>query len=151
NNKLMASDGNTATTLDRLAGQITEIRIYAPPIVDGTLNANGFWEGGQRYGVATISVTAQQFSDPDTPRRPIASHTVRLVVGEIPLPIPAGPIQGDANVSFGGNFRVHWGMETSRYNLTPSLNLSSLPWANAYERPHFEHGYEQGAGIDAVV
>src|ERR1051325_4577485 len=127
NDKLLASDGTTATDLDKLAGEVTEIRIYAPPIVNGTLT-NGFWVGGQRYGVATIKVTAQQFQNPNNKTTGvIASHSVRLVVGELPLPIPAGPIQGDANVSFGGNFRVHWGMETSRGDLTPSLNLSSLP------------------------
>ena len=150
NNKLLASDGNTATDLDMLAGEVTEIRIFAPPIVNGEL-INGFWRGGARYGVATIKVTAQQFQDPANHRGIISSHSVRLVVGELPLPIPAGPIQGDANVSFGGNFRVHWGMETSRGDLTPSLNLSSLPWANAYERPHFERGYEQGTGVDSYV
>ena len=32
-----------------------------------------------------------------------------------------------------------------------ALNLSSLPWTNAYERPHFEHGYEQGIGIAGVT
>lgn len=149
NNALLASDGNTATLTDKVAGEVTEIRIFAPPIVGGVLT-NGFWAGGQRYGVATIKVTAQQFSNPAAHTGVLASHSVRLVVGELPLPIPAGPIQGDANVSFGGNFRVHWGMETSRGDLTPSLNLSSLPWANAYERPHFEHGYEQGNGISSV-
>ena len=150
NNKLLASDGNSATPLDLLAGEVTEIRIFAPPIVNGTLT-NGFWIGGARYGVATIKVTAQQFQDRTNHTGVISSHSVRLVVGELPLPIPAGPIQGDANVSFGGNFRVHWGMETSRGDLTPSLNLSSLPWANAYERPHFERGYEQGTGVDSYV
>jgi hypothetical protein len=150
NNKLLASDASTATDLDKLAGEVTEIKIFAPPIVNGTLSS-GFWSGGQRYGVATIKVTAQQFQNPVAHTGVIASHSVRLVVGELPLPIPAGPIQGDANVSFGGNFRVHWGMETSRGDLTPSLDLSALPWANAYERPHFEHGYEQGTGVDAIV
>jgi len=100
--------------------------------------------------VATIKVTAQQFQNPSAHTGTVAAHSVRLVVGELPLPIPAGPIQGNANVSFGGNFRVHWGMETSRGDLTPSLNFTSLPWANAYERPHFEHGYEQGTGIASI-
>jgi hypothetical protein len=144
NNILIASDTTAATDLDKMAGEVTEIKIFAPPIVGGTLT-NGFWAGGSRYGVATIKVTAQQFRNPQAHTGVIASHAVRIVVGELPLPIPAGPIQGDANVSFGGNFRVHWGMETSQGNLTPSLNLSSLPWANAYERPHFEHGYEPAA------
>jgi len=135
---------------DKMAGEITEIKIFAPPVVGGVLT-NGFWVGGQRYGVATIKVTAQQFRNPSSHTGVMASHAVRIVVGELPLPIPAGPIQGDANVSFGGNFRVHWGMETSRGDLTPSLSLSSLPWTNAYERPHFEHGYEQGNSIAGVT
>ena len=135
---------------DKVAGEVTEIRIFAPPIVGGTL-VNGFWEGGQRYGVATISVTAQQFRDPVAKTGVIASHSVRMVVGELPLPIPAGPIQGNASVSFGGNFYVHWGMETSRLTLDPSRFLTSLPWANAYERPHFEHGYEPGTGVAKII
>jgi len=150
NNVLLASNGATASGADKQAGEVTEIKVYAPPIVGGTLT-NGFWSGGQRYGVATIKVTAQQFRDPANHSGVIASHAVRLVVGELPLPIPAGPIQGNANVAFGGNFRVHWGMETATGSLTPSLNLSALPWANAYERPHFEHGYETGSTIAAVI
>lgn len=135
---------------DRQGGEITDIRIYAPPIVGGTLT-NGFWNGGTRYGVATIAVTAQQFQDPSTRTNVIASHKVRIVVGELPLPIPAGPIQGNASVSFGGDFYVHWGMETSRTTLSPSRYLTSLPWANAYERPHFEHGYEVGSSLGHVT
>jgi len=160
NDKLLASNGAAATALDKIGGEVTSIRVFAPPIVGGAL-INGFWVGGTRYGVATIKVTAQQFVRPPAAGAPLpttgvlASHAVRLVVGELPLPIPAGPIQGNANVSFGGNFRVHWGMETSRGDLTPSLNLSSLPWANAYERPHFEHGYEParnaGGGVASVT
>ena len=150
NNILISSDGATATGLDKIAGEVTEIKLFAPPIVGGTLT-NGFWSGGSRYGVATIKVTAQQFRNPTAHTGIMASHSVRIVVGELPLPIPAGPIQGDANVSFGGNFRVHWGMETAQGSLTPSLNLSSLPWANAYERPHFEHGYEPAKNASGGV
>lgn len=150
NDNLLASNGATATALDKMAGEVTEIKIFAPPIVGGAINSLGFWSSGSRYGVATIKVTAQQFRDPVAHTGVVASHAVRLVVGELPLPIPAGPIQGNANVSFGGNFRVHWGMETSQQSLVPSLNLTSLPWANAYERPHFEHGYEQGTGIASI-
>ena len=140
--------GTNAT--DREGGEITDIRIYAPPIVGGTLT-NGFWVGGQRYGVATIKVTAQQFLNPTAHTDVVATHSVRIVVGELPLPIPAGPIQGNASVSFGGDFYVHWGMETSRTTLDPSRYLTAMPWANAYERPHFEHGYEPGNGVGHVV
>lgn len=135
---------------DKQAGEITDIRIFAPPIVGGTLT-NGFWVGGTRYGVATIKVTAQQFFDPANHANVIATHSVRIVVGELPLPIPAGPIQGNASVSFGGDFYVHWGMETSRTTLDPSRFLTSMPWANAYERPHFEHGYEPGYTVGHIT
>ena len=135
---------------DKDAGEVTDIRVFAPPIVGGTLT-NGFWIGGTRYGVATIKVTAQQFRIPASHTDVIATHSVRVVVGELPLPIPAGPIQGNASVSFGGDFFVHWGMETSRTTLDPSRFLTSLPWANAYERPHFEHGYEPGTSVGHVT
>jgi hypothetical protein len=158
NNALLGS-----SVLDKTQGEVTEIRVFAPPVVGGTLTADGtttnsdgsprqFWLGSQRYGVATIKVTAQQFRDPSltdtsTPKKTdpsnvLSTHSVRVVIGEMPLPIPSGPIQGNANVSFGGNFTVHWGMETAKGTLNPSRDISSLPWANAYERPHFEHGYE---------
>jgi len=164
NNALL---GTTAE--DKRTGEITEVRIYAPPIVGGTLLKNGvavnpdgtpqqFWSGGDRYGVATIRVTAQQFRDPNlaapgkyASSNIISSHAVRLVVGEIPLPIPGGPIQSNTAISFGGDFIVHWGNETSTGDLTNKRNPGSLPWANAYERPHFEHGYEPGHTISQVI
>src|ERR1019366_3549146 len=59
---------------DKRDGEVTEIKIYAPPIVGGTLTANAtvktadgtqkkVWVGGQRFGVATIKVTATLFRD----------------------------------------------------------------------------------------
>lgn len=158
-----------ASAEDKRTGEVTEVRIYAPPIVGGILTPNGaatnpdgtsqqFWVGGERYGVATIKVTAQQFRDTNlTGNNKYASsnvmsmHSVKLVVGELPLPIPAGPIQGNASVSFGGNFRVHWGMETATTTLDPSLALTAVPWANAYERTHFEHGYETGNSVASIT
>jgi hypothetical protein len=150
---------------DKRSGEITEIRIYAPPMINaklvptGTNNPDGtpqqFWSSGERFGVATIKVTARQFRDPAGDKTKadniLASHSVRLAVGELPLPIPAGPIQGNANVSFGGNFQVHWGLETSTGDLKASVLRVALPWANAFERPHFEHGYEPGTSIASVT
>lgn len=131
---------------DLTAGEITEIRVYAPPIVGGTLTS-GFWNGGQRYGVASVKVTAQQFQNPTTHTGIRASHAVRLVVGEVPVPIPGGPIQSNTAISFGGDFVVHWGNETSTGTLDNKRNPISLPWANAYDRPHFEHGFEPGTSV----
>jgi hypothetical protein len=154
---------------DKRDGEVTEIKIYAPPIVGGTLTANGtltnadgtlqqFWVGGQRFGVATIKVTATAFRDRTltgaakiAPGNILGTHSVRLVVGELPLPIPGGPIQSNTSISFGGDFVVHWGNETSTGTLTNKRNPSSVPWANAYERPHFEHGYEYGRSVSQVI
>jgi hypothetical protein len=79
-----------------------------------------------------------------------ASHSVRVVVGEVPIPIPGGPIQSNTAISFGGDFVVHWGNETSTGSLTNKRNPSSIPWANAYERPHYERGYEPGTTVSFV-
>jgi len=154
---------------DKRDGEITEIKIYAPPIVGGTLTANGaatnadgtpqrFWVGGQRFGVATIKATATSFRDRTltgaakmAAANIAATHSVRLVIGEFPLPIPGGPIQSNTSISFGGDFIVHWGNETSTGTLNNKRNPSSIPWANAYERPHYEHGYEPGRSISQVI
>lgn len=155
---------------DRRGGEITEIRVYAPPMAGGSLVGNGtnnpdgtpqqFWSGqtAQRFGVATIKVTAVLFRDPSltganrtAPANIMATHAVRLVIGELPLPIPGGPIQSNTSISFGGDFIVHWGNETSTQTLTNKRNPSSLPWANAYERSHIEHGYEPGSSVATVT
>ena len=146
NSTALAAFNDIVLGTDRSAGEISEVRVFAPPIVGGTLNANGFWENnGQRYGVATIKCTAQQYADAGKTRIR-ASHSVRIVVGEVPIPIPGGPIQSNTAISFGGDFVVHWGNETSTGTLDNKRNPSSLPWANAYERPHYEHGYEPKYG-----
>ncbi|HLZ09108.1 MAG TPA: hypothetical protein VKT80_11005, partial [Chloroflexota bacterium] len=141
---------------DESAGEVSEIRVYAPPMVGATL-INGFWNGGQRYGVATIKVTAQQYrirsgsGGTEVRTGIIASHAVRMVVGEVPVPIPGGPIQSNTAISFGGDFVVHWGNETSTGTLQNKRNPTSIPWANAYERPHFEHGFEPGTSVVSIA
>jgi hypothetical protein len=123
------------------AGRITEIRVYAPPIVGGT-RVNGFWSGGERFGTATIRVTAEKWSA-DEGGSLRARRIVRLVVGEFPMPIPAGPIQTASNAAFGGSFDVHWGDEVALGTLNPSVSRTRIPWANAFDRPAFERGYDQ--------
>ncbi len=126
----------------RIAPVIREIRIYAPPMSNAT-NTAGFYTGGSRYGVATIAVTAyRQVKNVGT----ISQHTTRIVVGEFPLPVPNGPIQSRGNMSFNGSFTVSWGMEASNTNLTPNKSPKTLPWANPWELPHFERGYEWQTG-----
>lgn len=129
----------------RTAGRIEEIRVYAPPMIGATLNANNFWEGGERYGLATIMVRAEKWSRA-TGGTLLSRRTVRIVVGEFPLPIPGGPIQTQATMNYNGNFNVFWGDITAFNNLTSggsALPASSFPWANPYERPAFERGYDE--------
>lgn len=137
---------NDALLADRTNGQVTEIRIFAPPIISGTLNANGFWEGGVRYGLATIRVTAKKFVGTST--QPIAERIVKLVISEWPFPGPQGPVQSNANISTGGNFGVHWGKMTSDRTMDIKRPLVGLPWNDTWERIHFEHGYYQ-PGFDS--
>jgi hypothetical protein len=124
----------------RTAGHIEEIKVYAPPIVGGTL-INGFWVGGDRFGTATIKVTARKWSAASGGRM-LSQRAVRIVVGEFPLPIPAGPIQTASNATFGGSFDVHWGDEVALGNLNPSVSRTRLPWQNPFNRPSFEYGYD---------
>jgi hypothetical protein len=122
-------------------GRITEIKIFAPPIMGGTLT-NGFWVGGERYGTATIRVTAEKRATEDPASPLLSRRSVSIVVGEFPLPIPAGPIQTASNAAFGGSFNVHWGDEVALGSLNPSVASTRLPWMNPFERPPFERGYD---------
>jgi hypothetical protein len=129
---------------DLTNGQITDIRVYAPPILDGTLNTNGFWESGSRYGLATIRVTAQKIINSQV----VSERQVKLVISEWPFPGPQGPVQSNANISTGGNFGVHWGRMTSEGNLEIKRPLVGLPWFDAWNSIRFDHGYF-AAGVDA--
>src|SRR5213075_1818691 len=81
---------NTLLFTDTLeGGAITEIRIWAPPVVGGSTTAGYYNEGGDRFGVATVKVTAQRFASSDTLQtNPLATRTVQLVVTEFPFPGP---------------------------------------------------------------
>lgn len=137
---------NTALFPDTTeGGAISEIKIYAPPVVGGTTNGNGFVEGGDRYGVATIKVTAEK---KDVTGRVSARRFVKLVVTEFPFPGPNGPIQSNSSISVTGSFEVYWGEVSSRTNLTykvvgsnPSA-VKGIPWSDAWNRVEIEHGYD---------
>lgn len=131
----------------RANGRIEEIKVYAPPIIGGTLNGQGFWEGGTRYGYATIKVTAEKWSK-DNGGGLLSRRVVRLIVGEFPMPVPGGPVQSEATVAFGGTADVHWGDVTSFGDLSAggaSLPDTTFPWANPYDRPAFENEYDPGS------
>ncbi len=121
------------------AGEVSEIRVFAPPIVGGTVNGNGFWDGGVRYGLATIEVTAQKHDSRDNL---LAQRQVKMIISEWPFPGPQGPIQSNANISTGGNFSVHWGKMTAKLDIDFTNYLTSLPWFDASERVYLEYGYD---------
>lgn len=125
----------------KVNGRISEILAYAPPMVGATLNPQGFWEDGERFGTATIKVTAEKWSA-ETGGTLLSRQVVRVIVGEFPLPVPGGPIQSASALDFGGSLDVYWGNETAMADLNPSVSRTRLPWLNPFERPHFERGYD---------
>ena len=134
----------------RPAGEITDIRIYAPPMVGGvptpaTAPITGtFYIGGTRYGVATIMVRAQKFDQPSTVagRRSISLAECRIVVSQFPLPTPGGPLQSATALATNGNFNVHWGLVSAQQALNLNKDYTTIPWFNAYDRIQFNRGYD---------
>lgn len=135
------------------AGRITAIRIYAPPIVDGAL-VNGFWVGGQRYGIATVAVTAEKFN---TGGAVIAQSICRIVVAPFPLPGPGGAIQAGGGIFTNGAYEVHWGsVESENDGLTyVKREWTALPHFDAYDYAYFEYGLDSStewkAGTDYIL
>lgn len=132
-------------------GRIEEIKIYAPPIIGGTLTA-GYWTGGDRYGLATIKVTAAKYANNSNNAPLLARRVVRIVVGEFPMPVPGGPVQSTSALAFAGTADVHWGDATSFADISTAGAAwpnTTFPWANPYDRPSFENQYDPvvfGAG-----
>lgn len=164
----------TATAADNCGGcdngqggRVTEIRIFAPPIDGGEINtedgwsdpntsgipaAEGFYEGGTRFGLASIRVTATKFQKPDCGLyvagcRVIAERNVKMVIAEWPFPGPQGPIQSNANIATTGNYHIHWGKITSTLDTDLKRPYVSIPWNDAYDRVPFERGYETAPGL----
>jgi hypothetical protein len=139
--------GVEGTVDARPGGEITDVLIFAPPLVGATLvtnTAGEFFEGGTRYGVATIMVRAQRFDKPlsSGTRRSIARAEVRIVISQFPVPTPAGPLQSDSALATNGNFNVNWGMVSSQQSLDLKKDYGALPWFNAFERIHINRGYD---------
>jgi len=134
----------------RDTGEVTSIKIFAPPILGGSLitdtsgSGHSFWVNGTRLGVATIAVKVDKYDKvaSDNTRRSIATATCRIVVGQFPLPTPAGPLQSQTALQTQGNFNVNWGIVASGSSLQLSKDYQTLPWVNAYELIHFERGYD---------
>lgn len=136
-------DLNEALFVDTTGGEITEILVYAPPIVGTPPNAQNCYDGGTRYGLATIRVTARKFdtSGDKEDENVIAQRTVKATIAEWPFPGPQGPVQSNANIATGGNLGVHWGKMTSEKDMEFANPVTSLPWHDADERVKFHLGY----------
>jgi len=143
--------------------RVTEIRVFAPPIIGATKRdstnggiGTGDYEGGVRYGLATVQVTSQKFTPSDaadntTPSsKALASRTVQIIVSEWPFPGPEGPIQSNANIQTGGNFGVHWGRMTAEGDMTIFLPHVGINWYDAWDRAHYEHGYDSSDSWQAT-
>jgi hypothetical protein len=134
-------DNLNAKLLNTGDTKITEVRFYSPPVVGGTLNDLGFWEGGTKYGVATVEVTSEQLLDGES----IARATTRATISEWPIPVPGGPYQSSGGMQFSGDQLMAWGKVTSlaamqQYKI--GAWDTSIPWHDAWERVHFEQGYD---------
>ena len=143
NSRFLGPEGADA----RPSGEITAIKIFAPPIVGASLtapNAPHFYEGGTRYGVATIMVQAEKFDQPSNvnSRRSLALSQCRIVVSQFPTPQPAGPLQSSTALATNGSFNVHWGMITSQQSLDLKKDYTTMPWFNAWEPIWFQYGYD---------
>ena len=142
---------STATTfLDKLnktlfvddSLRISDIRVYAPPIpgaslVNGT-GDNGFWEGGTRYGIATVRVTAQKLAG----GRVIGQRMVKMVLAETPFPTVDGAIETSGSLVGQGNFHVYWGKILSEKETDVNRPAVGMPWFDAQEQMNFEYGYD---------
>ncbi|MEK7799648.1 MAG: hypothetical protein AAB297_07445, partial [Acidobacteriota bacterium] len=103
-----------------LRARISRIEIYSPPIVSigGALT---------RMGIATVRVTGGVFMYPGTvDERQIATRVVKAVVNEIPIPGPGGPLQSCANLTYTGNFQIHWGTGSSQGTADLGLTAGNI-------------------------
>ncbi|HXG59211.1 MAG TPA: hypothetical protein VNL91_09330 [Thermoanaerobaculia bacterium] len=141
-------------------GRIIEILVYAPPVLNPPTPAfttvtgppdRRYWNGGTRYGVATIKVTAQKTNPPnctpgvDTPCALVAQRSVKLVISEFPFPGPEGPLQSNTGITTNGAFRVHWGKIISLGDLALKREMISIPWQDAWTPVRYEWGYDNPA------
>lgn len=136
------------------AGRVVAIRVYAPPNVGGAL-INGFWVAGQRYGVATVAVTAEKRNQAGAV---VAQSICRLILAPFPLPGPSGAIQAIGSIATNGAYEVHWGAIEAEDKVNPTFvkrESTSFPWFDAYDRPYIEYGldssvvYEKGKNYSA--
>ena len=123
--KVGGSPNTSATANMDLYGntRITDLRVYAPPFLNGT-----------RYGVGTVRATATKFEGYATTSQPISSRYVYITLNEIRFPAPTGPLTAKGSINFNGNVFVHWG-EVLSYDSIDVQHVNngnapplSIPW-----------------------
>jgi len=132
-------------------GRIMRIDFYAPPVIIVSGQP-------QRYGIATVKVTAAKFRGlakvgstwVTTPTsRQMAVRVVKMVLNEAPYPGPGGPLQSCTSLSTNGAFAVHWGATTAVLDASISTSVGqlqsrapeSVPWAT-------QNSYISGTNLD---
>jgi hypothetical protein len=125
--------------------RISDIRVYAPPVLNGTKvggqtpdNGTGFWVGENRYGVATIRVTAQKLVS----GKVRAERSVKAVIAETPFPTVDGAIETSGSLVGSGSFQVFWGKVLSEKDLDLKRPAVGLPWFDAKNAIPIEYGYD---------
>jgi hypothetical protein len=109
----------------RELGRITAIEIYEPPHVQ----IGGAWE---RYGIATVKVTAAKFRpEPGGGERAIAERVVKMVLNEAPYPGPGGPLQSCEGIETAGAFEAHWGTVTAINSIEINVSAVDNKWDSA--------------------
>ncbi len=133
-------------------GRITRIEIFEPPHV----LVGGTW---QRFGIATVKVTAAKFRPaPGGVEEKVAERVVKMVLNELPVPLPGGPLQScGGGLSAWGAFKAHWGEITAMSDVDINFGSldtrfwSSVPYADPYTRidiPTFMANQGGGAGTE---
>ena len=113
-----------------LLARISRIEFYAPPLVS-------IGGAATRMGIATVKVTAGVFIYPGTAdERQVATRVVKAVVNELPIPGPGGPLQSCANLSYTGNFQIHWGTGSAIGSADLGLTSGNLTNKSATGMPY---------------
>jgi len=85
-----------------IRARIVRIDVYGPPYLD----VAGSWT---RYGMGTIKVTARVYRQEGSSELVLAERVIKAVLNETPYPGPYGPLHSCKNLTWNGDFTVHWG------------------------------------------
>ncbi len=103
-----------------IQARITQIDIYGPPY----LQIGAAWV---RYGMGTVKVTARTYQIVNGVEHVLSQQAATAVINEMPYPGPYGPLHSCANLSWNGDFNVHWGAASAIGESTLANNHDSIP------------------------